>query len=386
MFVEEGSMQHKWWSLLRSAALSAGIATVALGHGLCAAQFQALSADRIAGRDAASGITFSAVQPKPGIASVEIRLPSGRSIVAEIDYNTKSTQIRSVISHSRRLAALSIQDVEQLKTFAKSIDGLPHQTGDALGSVAAYLSKAPVNVVLDISFDGRVNSGLSASLCNVFNPHVVRFNSRAHFTYKKHTHNPWSSIDCYKEANGCTGRCGVGCDTDLSINGHNVRERQRLTQACLNHDRCVEHQYAKTGKFNVFGECMDEFFAAAPDYVHGVDCASMTGSWSAGVDGLTTQFLFDHPWRLVQHNDFSVTGTANFPTLDLAQACTGYAVIGEHSYNVFLGTASRPFPPDGCPSSLSFAMLLNSENQGGGINSCNFASQGSRDLGRKPSP
>lgn len=283
----------------------AALALVGLSAGAFAAELEVSTLERVAGRDAGTGATFSA-EAKGDVVTVTVRLPDTKEFTAKVDYAAS----RLTLTTSRTDYGVPLTLLRDEKLVLKDLDRSFRQPegriGDALASFVGLLAGAPVGATLDYATPKVSKSEMSKSLCE-----RVGTDRIAHWNVDDRGHSKKVLVGpCYNKGNDCLGRCGAGCSASVVAGEGNPAAVQRFTQACLNHDMCDE----KTG--DVLGECTEEFFEAADDFFFARDCAALDGQWVDG-SGLT--------WKLRQNNDLQISGHVDVP------ACGGrFAVSGRH--------------------------------------------------------
>lgn len=283
----------------------AALALVSLTTGAHAAGPEAAAAQRLAGRDAGTGATFSAEASGETVV-VKVRLPDTKEFTATVDYATS----RLTLKTSRTDYGVPLTLLRDEKLVLRDLDRNFRQPeghiGDALASFIGLLGEAPVGATLDYESPKVSKAEMSKSLCERVGTERI-----AHWNVDDRGHSKKVEVGpCYNKDNDCLGRCGAGCSASTVAGEGNPTAVQRFTQACLNHDMCNE----KTG--DVLGDCSDEFFAAADDFFFARDCAALDGQWVDG-NGLT--------WKLNQNSDRKISGHVDVP------ACGGrFAVDGSH--------------------------------------------------------
>jgi TusA-related sulfurtransferase len=190
----------------------------------------------------------------------------------------------------------------------KSLGPVASRTGDALSSILSFLSEAPPGEIIDILTDkeGAVGTQAIESLCDVTGGTVTGRYDIKKGKNAKQLEETVQVGPCYNQSNECLGRCGPGCGAppDETV--------QRFTQDCLNHDLCTR----ATGK--IFGQCRDEWIAAADDFLFGPDCGDVTDIWNDN---------FGYVWSLEQQ---SVINTITGSVEVIAPQCGTWSVQGTH--------------------------------------------------------
>jgi hypothetical protein len=291
--------------LRRFVSGGAALALLALSAGALAAELDVVTAERIAGSDAATGITFSAEVSGDTVVA-EVRLPDTKQLTATLDYAASRLTLKTSRTDYGVPLALLREETLALKDLARDFPQPAGRLGDALASFVSLLAEAPVGATLDREPPKVSKAEMSKSLCErVGTERIAHWDTDGRSHGKKVLLGP-----CYNKDNGCMGRCGKGCSANVVAGEGNPTAVQRFTQACLNHDMCNE----KTG--DVLGDCTDEFFAAADDFFFARDCAALDGKWVDG-NGLT--------WKLNQNQDLQISGHVEVPS------CGRYTVEGHHS-------------------------------------------------------
>jgi hypothetical protein len=297
---------------------------------LHAAEFEVQSPGLIKGSDRGSGITFHAAATGPKV-EVRIDLPGRKSALAVVDYETEALSLNSVATGTDRPVRLEAGDLSRLKILRSSLGPLERRTGDALASIVELLSEAPTGIVVDLrparSHQLRAMQPRSyRSLCEARSA-TGRYDLDGETFTEEAT-----GLGCYTSANECLGRCGAGCGDEPFGNPAAV---QRITQECLNHDLCAR---ANGGSF---GDCGDEWNAAADGFLFAPDCGSLTGTWR---DGEGTKMV------LTQNSDEEVSGRIN---LDFG-SCRYRISEGDHTGRTFSLSATRRESTPGCCRRLSY--------------------------------
>jgi len=269
-----------------------------------AAEFESQSPRLTLGMDRATGTAFSA-RSEGSQVEVKIDLAGRKSVVALVDYATEALTLKSLVTGTQQPARLDADNIARLTALRASLNAPTHQAGEALANVVELLSEAPAGILVNIdSRTGRKGSARAYdSLCE-----AREATARYDIDGKTYTEEA-KGLGCYTPANECLGRCGAGCGDNPFGNPAAV---QRITQECLNHDLCAR-AYGDS-----FGECEDEWNAAADGYLFAPDCASLTGTWRNGKGAAM---------RLTQNEDEEVSGR-----IDTRSGACRYRISeGEHA-------------------------------------------------------
>ena len=269
------------------------------------------SAAQVTGSLAGTEVAFSAVETSPDRFILVIELPGARKVRAEIDDVTGAYSIKSMDEISN-LVALTEEDLTGLRALQKTLGIPPSKLEEKLARILLLLSEYPPGETVDLSSEGEsvipIFEEQYTSLCSIAGSF-----RKGTYTIGTTTYNETVQVGpCYNKSNQCMGRCGPGCDSLPALTF------QLFTQECLNHDLCTK----ATG--DIFGECSDEWRAAADGYVRAPDCASLSGKW---IDNYSFQWNLKQAGQRVTGNtaikrqgytcDYLVTGTHNGTSVKL---------------------------------------------------------------------
>ncbi len=307
------------------------------------------TAAQLVGHLADINVSYSVAQSAPEMVTVEILLPSGRSIRAEIDSGTQTVSVRSLAQRDGPLAPLSATDHDILLRVTLPSDEPAAEAGlvDALMRTVNFISSYPPDVAIDFSSLERAAAPRPkriASLCG-------STGKQATGTYTVHGKTFTETVKvgpCYNAQNECLGRCGPGCGAPPSPT------IQIFTQDCLNHDLCTR----ATG--TILGECKDEWLAAGDDFFFGKDCGSLTAGW-------TDSYHFH--WQLQQ--SAVVRGSMH------SSRCPDSSVTGKHTAaNLTLTAKLRSQQQDCCPAFTYIGSFKDCNNAAGTwTNVCGLSGQ-----------
>ena len=307
------------------------------------------TAIQLVGHLADINVSYQVTQSAPATVTVEILLPSGRSIWAEIDSSTQTVSVRSLAQHDGVLAPLSATDHDSLLRLAPPNDEPAAEPTlvEALLRTVNFVSSYPPDVAIDFSSLDRATPPRPkriASLCGSTGKQVT-----GTYTVRGQTFTETVELGpCYNTQNECLGRCGPGCGAPPSAT------IQIFTQDCLNHDLCTR----ATG--TILGECKDEWLAAGDDFFFGKDCGSLAASW-------TDSYHFR--WQLQQ--GATVRGSMH------SARCPDSSVAGKHTAaNLTLTARLRSQQQDCCPAFTYIGNFKDCNNAAGTwTNVCGLSGQ-----------
>jgi hypothetical protein len=326
-----------WIALCGAALFAASV------DGTYGAEFRTLSAQQILGEDVRTRARFSAEAGGDHVRIV-ISLPNRKSIVALINYNHESIQLRSVVTGTDRATSLTQFDLELIDKLRRSVGEPRHRIGDALTGILSLLSEAPAGV---LNIDTSDREGRTRGKASTYTPLCGVSTSIGTFDIPGQTFTTnVTGLGCYTAVNQCLGRCGPGCGTV-----------QRITRECLNHDLCRR----ETGLNQ--GPCGDEWLAAGDSLLFAPDCASLTGTWD-DIYGIVT--------RLTQGSVETLSGRAT----NVPDNCPMYRIRnGTHRGANFEFTASLVDPEPACCMAYTYRGTIGRSCNRASVawtNSCGF--------------
>ena len=205
-------------------------------------QFTQRSLERIEGSLPENGVEFSSVLKLPALAVVEVRLPTGTLVRAEIDYVSGDVLVQSLAGESDELVPLDSDDPSLLAALLDAVGDPLSPREETLARMLAFVTAYPSGAVIDVN-SASVKQGprekVVSSLCA-----TTGSQRSGTFDVGTKTYRQTAKLGpCYNRQNQCMGRCGPGCNAPPNPTF------QVFTQDCLNHDLCT----LKTG--TIFGEC-----------------------------------------------------------------------------------------------------------------------------------
>lgn len=307
---------------------------------------------QLIGHLADMNVSYSVEQSSPEILIVEVLLPSGKSIRAEIHSGTQTVSVRSLAQRDGVVAPLSSLDHDVLRRLALPADPPAAKSAlvEALARTLSFVSSYPPGEVLDYSSLDRPRTSEPkriSSLCG-----RTGKTATGTFTVNGSTFNQTVQVGpCYNAQNECLGRCGPGCGAPPSAT------IQIFTQDCLNHDLCT----GATG--TILGQCKDEWLAAADDFFFGADCGSLAASW-------TDNYQFR--WQLQQ-----IAAGAVVRGVVHSVHCSDWSVSGRHSAANVTLTAKPRHRQAGCCSAFTYVGSFQDCNSAAGswTNPCGLSGQ-----------
>jgi hypothetical protein len=360
-FFESGHYPWKGAAMRKTTVSKVFLAVVVLATATTYAQeleFKERSVERIEGRLPGLGIEFSSEQRMPDFTILEVRLPGGVLVRAEIDYLLEEVSLRSLSDETGMATPLGPGDPVAL---ARLLDALmlglstPHE--DALARTLSFLAPYPAGSVVDVESAKAKRAGGDKAITSLCSSTGKQRSGK--FDVKDKVFNQTVQVGpCYSQTNECMGRCGPGCGAPPHPT------IQVFAQDCLNHDLCTR----KTG--TIFGECTDEWNAAIDDFTFGRDCGDLDGTWTDA---------FQYSWKLNQ----GTTVTGSVKGAGTESHCLSWSVSGLHTGANVSFNASRLFQREGCCRSFSLTGKATSCNAANGrwTNACGL--RGSWSMSRR---
>ncbi len=300
------------------------------------------------------GLSFSVSRDLADPVVVEIALPSGAIVRAEIDYSDEEFILRSLRPDRGGITAITAADSEAINRLPSP---LPSTGAGALQEVLLgvlnLVASYPAGTEIDLSTRASTpRSSPIISLCASTGQQVTG-------TYTLHGKTVSDTVKlgpCYNEANACIGRCGPGCGPPPSAT------IQRFTQNCLNHDLCTR---ANGG--NYFGGCTGLWLAAAKDFLFAPDCGTLTANWDDS---------YSFSWGLMQEG-------AGVRGLVSTTSCEAWSVTGSHAGAKVNLTARNPHEIKGCCTTFTYVGSLKDCNKASGTWTNECGGHGSWSMSRQ---
>ncbi len=220
-------------------------------------------------------ITFSSVLEREDYAIVDIRLRNEKQLIARVNYQDETFDIKFISIKTGELERLSKGDIQYLHLLFSSlgkdfptIGGYRHTAVDALLSILNLLEGYPPGEFLNILNEvKKKNDEGWESLCDqIGNTRRGIYIIGDTYHIEEEEIGPCASGDCF-------GRCGPDCGLPPNP------LVQRFTQECFNHDLCAR----ATGEW--FGPCTEEWSIAAPGFLFATDCNEIRHDWTVRMRG-----------------------------------------------------------------------------------------------------
>jgi len=300
---------------------------------------------QLIGRVPELGLSFLVSRGLADSIVVDVSLPSGTVVHADIDYAEEEVALRSLRQDRGGAGAITAADLEAINRLPSPLPATGASAlQDVLLGVLNLIASYPPGSQIELSTRGSaVASKAIVSLCASTGQQVTG-------TYTLHGKMISETVElgpCYNEKNACLGRCGPGCGPPPSAT------IQRFTQNCLNHDLCTR---ANGG--NIFGDCTGLWFTAAKDFLFAPDCGSLSATWNDN---------YSLVWDLAQAGG-RVRGEVTTPS------CRDWLVTGSHAgANVNL-TARNPRQIQHCCTAFTYVGKLQDCSNAAGTwtNECGF--------------